>query len=92
MKRSVEAKILNHRYVVKSDEDDEYVNQVIEYVNGKIEEIVKSTKTVATVQVAVLAALNIADDYFKLQREVSKLEDKSEALIRLIDEGTANLK
>lgn len=86
MKKSIEVNILNHKYLIKCDEGDEYVNKVIDYVNKKIKEITEKTKMVATVQIAVLTALNIADDCLKLEGKISKVEDRSKNLVNMIDE------
>ena len=86
MKKSVEVNILNHKYLIKCDEGDEYVNKVIAYVNKKIKEITEKTRMVATVQIAVLTALNIADDCLKLEGKISKVEDRSKNLVNMIDE------
>lgn len=69
MKKSYEVTILNHRFTVKSEEDEKYVKKVADYVNKKMHEIVSGQKVVSTVNVAILAALNIAGDLFKQKRE-----------------------
>jgi cell division protein ZapA len=84
-------RILEQDFSVSSDSGDEYVSRVVDYVTDKVEEIRIKTDTTNALKVAVLAALNIADDYFKLkgakENIYSKLDDKSEELIKLIDEA-----
>ena len=60
------------------------------YVNDKIEVTRKTTKAMNTLKMAILAALNIADEYFKLKGAKEdiyhQLESKSEQLIHFINE------
>lgn len=85
-------RILEQDLSVSSDSGDEYVSRVVDYVTVKVEEIRIKTGTTNTLKIAVLAALNIADDYFKLKGAkediYSELENKSEELIKLIDDAT----
>ena len=85
-------RILEQDLSVSSDSGDEYVSRVVDYVTGKVEEIRIKTGTTNTLKIAVLAALNIADDYFKLKGAkediYTELENKSEELIKLIDDAT----
>ncbi|MBN1613763.1 MAG: cell division protein ZapA [Deltaproteobacteria bacterium] len=84
-------RILEQEFYVSSDSGDEYVSKVVDYVTVKVEEIRSKTGTTNTLKIAVLAALNIADDYFKLkgaEEDIhSEVENKSEELIKLIDEA-----
>lgn len=65
MENLVRVQILGREYTVKSDEEEERVRKIGEYVNQKIEEVAESTKTVSTLNIVILAALNIANDYFR---------------------------
>lgn len=81
--------ILGKEYNIKSDVDENYAKQIAECLNQKVEEVVKTTKTVATLNILVLAAMNIANDYFqtkKLNEElISMIETRSGDLTRYID-------
>lgn len=65
MKNLVRVEILGREYTVKSDEGEERVKNIAAYVNGKIKEVSESSQTVSTLNLAILAALNIANDYFE---------------------------
>jgi cell division protein ZapA len=65
MKNLVRVEILGREYTVKSDEGEERVKNIAAYVNRKIKEVSESTQTVSTLNLAILAALNIANDYFE---------------------------
>ena len=90
MKNLVRVEILGREYVVKSDEGEERVKKIAAYVNQKIKEISESTQTVSTLNAAILAAMNIANDYFQVM-EAKKTyrqdyESKAEHLIAMIDD------
>ncbi len=67
MKRTFELSILDHKFVFRSDNDEKQVKKVADYVNKKMHEIVEANKAVSTANVAILAALNIADEYYKVK-------------------------
>ncbi|MGO8989203.1 MAG: cell division protein ZapA [bacterium] len=87
--RLVEIKVFGQTYTVKTDAEEDYIQEVAKYVNEKMEEILKKTKSVSTLNVAILTALNIADDLLRekekrtaLLREVGA---KSKDLVEKID-------
>ncbi len=89
MKKSIEVFLLGQKYVIKSEEDEDYVQEIAKYVNGKMDEVQKATKTVSTHSIAILAALNIASEYFKLKETQTTLKkeiyEKSGKLLGYID-------
>jgi cell division protein ZapA len=96
--RLVEIKVFGQTYTVKTDAEEDYIQEVAKYVNEKMEEVLKKTKSVSTLNVAILTALNIADDLLRekekraaLLREVGT---KSKDLVEKIDMkmGEWNLK
>ena len=74
MKRSVAVQIAGQKYVIKTDADEAYVGALARYVDKKIDEAKRVTRTVSTHQVVILAALNIADDLFRAEREGGELK------------------
>ena len=89
MKNLIRVEILGREYTVKSDEREERVKDIAAYVNRKIKEVSESGQTVSTLNLAILAALNIANDYFKAvegQKDFwQSIEARSGRLIALID-------
>ena len=59
--------IFGGQYAVRSGLDAEYAKQVAQYVDRKMHNAADQTRTGDTVRIAVLAALNIADEYFRLR-------------------------
>lgn len=75
--------ILGRDYNIKTEDDEEYVQKVSRYINEKAQNISKNTGVIATLDLAILTLLNIADDYFKLKENIAK--DVDNKLQRLID-------
>ncbi len=91
MKKRFDIKVLGQEFSVLSDSgDDRHVGTVVELVNGKAEEIAKALKNETTLNLAILVALNIADEYLRFKGEKEsifhQLENKSKTLISFIEE------
>ena len=92
MKRSVTVQIAGVRYALKTEEDDRWVKAVAAFVDGKIREVQKHTRTVDTQAVAVLTALQIAEELFS-ERQLSselrkKIREKSQSLLEVLARET----
>jgi len=64
---SVRVQIFDQAYNLRGS-DPQYIMKLAEYVDTKMRAVADQTHTVDTVRVAVLAALNIADEYHLLKR------------------------
>ena len=88
-KRSVVVHIAGQRYVVRSDADEQYVQTLAGYVNDRILEVQRTSRPVSGQSLAVLAALNIAGDYFREKQQRRELRqrvrEKSRALLAYLD-------
>ena len=60
--RLVEIKVFGQVYTVKTEAQEDHIQKVAQYVNEKMDEVTKNTKSVSSLNVAILTALNIADD------------------------------
>ena len=60
--------IYDQTYKFSADQDEEYLKKLAAYVDEKMRVVGESTRTVDSLKVAVLAALNIADEMFTLAR------------------------
>jgi cell division protein ZapA len=67
MKRALEVEILGQRFTISSDADENYMLKVAGYVDGKMQELLRSAKPVAKANIGMVAALNIADEYYRLK-------------------------
>jgi cell division protein ZapA len=64
---SVRVEIFDQAYNLRGS-DPEYILKLAEYVDVKMRAVAEATNTIDTVRLAVLAALNIADEYHLLKR------------------------
>jgi cell division protein ZapA len=85
----VKVRILDHEYLVTSEEDQEQVQRIAEYVNEKLGEVRDNTEGLSEKKTAILAALNIASEYFQVLKEqddlLARLRQRTELLIHNID-------
>ena len=90
--RVVTVEIGGHRYPIRSDLDPEYVATLAAYVDERMQAAARET-TPDTARIAVLAALNIADEYFRCRQltstESTRLRERAEHLERLVDGALA---
>jgi len=90
LKECFHIRILGQELSVLSDSGEEHVAAVVKYVSDKVEEIEKSSNKYNTLSVAILTALNIADQLISLRKveeyNYSQLENRSERLISLIND------
>jgi cell division protein ZapA len=68
---SVRVEIFDQVYNLRGSDAD-YIQKLAEYVDGKMRAVSQQTATVDSVRLAVLAALNIADEYHLLKRRLEK--------------------
>lgn len=66
--------IYDQMYNVQADGDEAYVKELASFVDGKMRSVAEATHTVDSLRVAVLAALNIADEYFTLRQRQDQIE------------------
>lgn len=89
MKKPVEVMIMGQKFMVRSDSNEDYILEVSRYVDEKVKGVMQSTKSVASLNVALLAAMNIADEFMRFKREketkIINVEKKIKDLIELVD-------
>ncbi len=94
--RVVTVEIMGQRYPIKSALDLEYITHLAEYVDEKIQSATDHSTGGDTIRVTVLAALNIADEYFRarnsdadheteLQRRTGEIEQMVDRALNQFD-------
>src|SRR5580765_3566138 len=87
--KSVSVEIFGQRYPIRSSLDIEYVKRLATFVDGKIRAAGDSAPSGDPVRLAVLAALNIADELFRHLENTSatsgSVAERAEELERLLD-------
>ena len=67
--------IYDQSYNVNSaGQNEEQLKELAAYVDGKMRDVAQATRMVDSVKVAVLAALNIADELFTLRERQQELD------------------
>jgi len=86
---STEVYILGQKYTIKGDAPEEYIREIASYVDKKLKEVHNSIPNITPVKASILAALDIADELFKLRGEqemmTKTIEEKAERLASLFD-------
>jgi cell division protein ZapA len=87
--QTVEVKIYNQTYNIRGDGNSDYLMQLAEYVDRRMKEVSAGTLTADSLRVAILAALNIADELHKMRRKLelldSALTERSAECSELLD-------
>jgi len=65
----VKVRISGEDYYIKGQASEEYIKRVAQYVDNKMYDLEKKYPNLSRTKLAVLTALNITDDLFKLKQE-----------------------
>lgn len=86
----LQVEIFGQTYTVRAGSDPQRVERLAAHVNAEMLEVSRTGGAVDSMRVAVLAALNISDECFRLRAEVAALQGRAsalaEALTPLVDE------
>ena len=85
----VHVEIFGQTYALNAGADAAYVQQLAAHVDAQMREVGKAAGAVDSLRVAVLAALNIADECFRLRNgsdgAIGEARRRAEALARQLD-------
>jgi cell division protein ZapA len=85
----ISVEIHGQRYPIRSGLDQEYVTRLASYVDEKMRAAADSTPTGDALRLAVLTALNVADELFRCQDGTrvrnGELAERAGELERLVD-------
>jgi cell division protein ZapA len=89
--RTTAVHIFGHEYKIRSTEESKFVQEVALYVDELMNRISSKISTGTSAQIAVLAALNIAEELFRERRNGGQVlpgeaEDRMRALLGRLDE------
>lgn len=89
MKKPYTINILGIELVVMSEDEQEYVDKVASYVEGKLKATMGDAHISDTSILSILTSMNIADELFKAESKykerIQYLETKIEELIKMIE-------
>ncbi len=72
----VKVNIFGTDYSLVADNDENYVYEIARYVDDKMRDIDRSQNIKTTAKIAILAALNVADELFQERAYRKKLLDQ----------------
>lgn len=75
----IHVEIFGQSYAVRAGADPAYLQEIAAFVDAQMREVGKAAGAVDTVRIAVLAALNIADETFRLRAQARDVEALAEA-------------
>lgn len=92
--RTVSVHILGQEYRVRSTEDGEFVREVASYVDELMHRISTSMTASTKTRIAVLAALNIAEELFRERRDglgggSEEVDNRVRAVVARVDQIVA---
>jgi Uncharacterized protein conserved in bacteria len=81
--------IAGQRYPIRSGLDPAYIVELASYVDKKMRAVSESTPSTDTLGLAILVALNLADEYFRARQTESssqgELHERALRLEQLVD-------
>ena len=87
--RVIHVEIHGQQYPIRSGLDPAYVAELAAYVDSKMRLASRESTAGDTLKIAVLAALNIADECFRIQNDAQerrdRLSDRAGELERMLD-------
>jgi cell division protein ZapA len=87
----VHVEIQGQRYPIRTTLEPKYVQDLATYVDRKMALAADASPSSDTLGLAVLTALNIADEFFRIRHqqrdEVGTLAERAEALERIVDQA-----
>ena len=82
-------RIAGKEYTIASTDSEEYVSRVAAWVDRRMSELAAATHLPAA-QLAVLTAVNAADDMMKSRDEINRLQAELDALRELMEQPAAS--
>ncbi len=83
---SVQVDIFGQVYSIKGKDDPAYIRELAAFIDGQMKEVQKNTGTADPHRVAILAALTISDELYRLREQFATLEKKTgQKVQRLIE-------
>lgn len=89
----VQVEVYGQKYPIKTELDARYVEQLASFVESRMELAAKTSPSSDAVGLAVLAALNITDEFFRTKTSLTNssgtLTARAEAIEKMVDQALA---
>ena len=83
---SNKVEIFGRRYSIGGVHDSAYLEKLARILDERMRQVAESTGTVDTLNVAILAALNVVDNQIKAQEEQQRVDSEMERNIMALSE------
>jgi cell division protein ZapA len=77
---STKVEIYDQHYNLGSDGDSAYVRKLAERVDAAMRQVARETRVVDSVRVAVLAAIQLADENERLRAQLEEIENRDHSV------------
>jgi cell division protein ZapA len=88
--QTIKVVIYNQTYNLRSSHDSGYIQELANFVDERMNEIARATMTVDSLRVAILAALQIADELYQMRKQAKETEreiaERSARYAELLDQ------
>ena len=91
MTEPIDVVVMGQVFSVTSEDGEEHIRRVASYVDGKMREIATGGKVPSSFTTAVLAALNIASEYHKLQQHLAETDAVIDRLAERLEVSNRNV-
>jgi len=71
-RQAVRVNIFGSEYTIRGEADGEYIQELAHYVDSKLQEVANGTGLNIPLKVSILAAINMADEVFRLRAAVKE--------------------
>ena len=91
MTRTIEVEVFGHRLSLQGEGEEAYFHELAEYVDQQMRALTQKTRTSTPTKLAILAAINICDEFFRLKRnrgvgdDEEEIERRTQILLDTID-------
>ena len=90
-KNATTVEIFGREYKIRGVADEQYIQEVAGYVDKKMREVSAGSSLPSQDRLAILAALNIADELFQERKQLvdvqTDIEQKAHKLISILDQN-----
>lgn len=84
--REIDLEIAGQRLHIRTDEDEAYMRRLASYVDEQMREVGKGQQRgIASITVALLAALRIADEYHKVKNLEESIDNALTSLAEAVE-------
>ena len=77
---SIEVEIFGQPYNVRGESDPEYLRELARFVDSRMREVAGQVATIDPLKIAILAALNIADEFSRYRKETGIRNERTEEI------------